>query len=767
MVGEVLDGRYEIQAVIARGRHGTVYSGRHRLMDRTVAVKVLKPELVPGGYRLASLQERLKALSALAHPNIARLEEFGITAGGESFLVMEYVAGAALSTVTAGGRSFTLARAAAVFSQVCAALSYAHRLGVAHGDLSPASIMLVAGDHGQETAKIVGFSEMSNPVPDCGADLRALTAIMRAALPERLPRSLSAALDNACRQGGAGADQGIDELKSALDALRAGEGGRNRRRSGPRWRASATAAVLLMVLPAATAALLFTDQGRLLLAYTELLVREQKASGNDPALAGPLGRVARLEENLHHYRQAAQAYERLLWSSGPEAGASSVELGFARKRIGDLYWAAGDRAACRRQYLLAMAVLLPIAERKLQQHEEDKARRLLETIASFQERGIGPADSGFARAAWKLADAYKSLRMYRRAEPQYRQAIRMMDSPGCRDYADRIWPLLDLAELCQSEGKAGQARDLLERGLGIVRAAGDPMPVALFEDRLVDAYIACHDYAQAGAAASCALQAWQQTADAGLSLDPRVAAISRARLCYALWLDGDRRRFDSQLDTMLAEVDRLKEAGTRAELLNYLADRLLGLGAPERVAVICRRLLKVAGSKDAVSQVYRANARRWLPLCAVEAGNRELAQKEMDDSCAAAGETATWPPVLCSDLAEVNLRLRRPKQAEELLDRAIRLLEADKDPGIRPTLAEALDRKARVLMATNRAAEAEPLVVRAGSLIAGGPPVRLYLELRLAADRAAVWRRLGRHEQAASAEKELARLRPPNPQIRI
>lgn len=140
-LGRVLLGKYKLAAVVGRGGMGTVY----RATDvtggrRQVAIKLVEEPIV--GRLLASrLRAERQIMSRFDHPNIARLLDWGTTADGFPFLVMEFVAG---DRIDAYCRKHDLAvrDRVALFRQLCSAVKYAHRNLVVHRDIKPGNVLV-------------------------------------------------------------------------------------------------------------------------------------------------------------------------------------------------------------------------------------------------------------------------------------------------------------------------------------------------------------------------------------------------------------------------------------------------------------------------------------------------------------------------------------------------------------------------------------------------------------------------------------------------
>lgn len=149
--------RYRIDRLLARGGMAAVYLAQHVKLNRPVALKVLSPP--PDAEDPESFEERFKleaeTLSALDHPNIVIVHDFGEMADGRFFIAMEYVDGPRLTDLVKDA-PLPPQHAVALIIQVCAALRYAHKRGVVHRDLKPSNILVKQKDGG-ENVKVVDF----------------------------------------------------------------------------------------------------------------------------------------------------------------------------------------------------------------------------------------------------------------------------------------------------------------------------------------------------------------------------------------------------------------------------------------------------------------------------------------------------------------------------------------------------------------------------------------------------------------------------------
>ncbi|MBI5291497.1 MAG: serine/threonine protein kinase [Chloroflexi bacterium] len=140
----LLSQRYKIISQIGAGGMAIVLKAQDLSLGRTVAVKVLRESYTGDTELLHRFLQEARAAANLTHPSIVTVHDFGEDAG-RYFMVMEYIEGPNLKTLIRDGGPFTLDRALDYATQICAAVGYAHRAGVAHCDLKPQNI-LVASD---------------------------------------------------------------------------------------------------------------------------------------------------------------------------------------------------------------------------------------------------------------------------------------------------------------------------------------------------------------------------------------------------------------------------------------------------------------------------------------------------------------------------------------------------------------------------------------------------------------------------------------------
>jgi serine/threonine protein kinase len=174
LLGQTLAGKYLVEKLIKRGGMGAVYQGKHVLMDKTVAIKVLRPALAVDDYVVARFSREAKAASRISHPHAVSVTDFGESENGVVFLVMEYLDGRTLKEIIRSEGAMPLARVVEIIRQVTGALDAAHGQGVVHRDLKSDNIM-VSQTNGGDWAKVLdfGIAKIQQPASVKDADLTA------------------------------------------------------------------------------------------------------------------------------------------------------------------------------------------------------------------------------------------------------------------------------------------------------------------------------------------------------------------------------------------------------------------------------------------------------------------------------------------------------------------------------------------------------------------------------------------------------------------
>lgn len=156
-----LGERYEIDGVLGRGGMGIVYKGKHVLMDRPVAIKMLHPEHTSDKHIVARFQTEAQTLSQLSHPNLVSVFDFGVTTSNEPYMIMDFHSGQSLENYLLAQGALSTAAGVAIFKQVLEGLSVVHKAGIVHRDMKPSN--LIISEDKTPNVKIVDFGIAKNP----------------------------------------------------------------------------------------------------------------------------------------------------------------------------------------------------------------------------------------------------------------------------------------------------------------------------------------------------------------------------------------------------------------------------------------------------------------------------------------------------------------------------------------------------------------------------------------------------------------------------
>jgi eukaryotic-like serine/threonine-protein kinase len=172
--GRTFGGRYELSALIATGGMGQVWQARDLLLNRDVAVKVLRSEYTGDATFLARFRAEAQLSAGLVHPHIATLFDYGevqpADGGGEhlAYLVMELVRGESLSRLLSREGRLPVGRTLDILRQSAAGLAAAHSAGVVHRDVKPGNVLLGADGRVAITDFGVAMSAASVPLTQTG-----------------------------------------------------------------------------------------------------------------------------------------------------------------------------------------------------------------------------------------------------------------------------------------------------------------------------------------------------------------------------------------------------------------------------------------------------------------------------------------------------------------------------------------------------------------------------------------------------------------------
>lgn len=154
--GSSLDERYDVEGVIGTGGMGTVYRARQRGMEREVAIKVLHAHYAHDPRAVKRFFREAQAASSLVHPNVVTVYDFGRSAQGQLYMVMELLEGWTLGDMIHYRAPLKPGLAISIAVQICDALEEAHRGRLVHRDLKPDNVLLTTVEEGL-WAKVLDF----------------------------------------------------------------------------------------------------------------------------------------------------------------------------------------------------------------------------------------------------------------------------------------------------------------------------------------------------------------------------------------------------------------------------------------------------------------------------------------------------------------------------------------------------------------------------------------------------------------------------------
>jgi serine/threonine protein kinase len=155
--GEVLDGKYRMGAILGEGAMGLVFEAEHLLLDKKVAIKVLRPELTGDEELRRRFEIEARAAAAVSHPNVVTVSDMGRTARGAVYFVMDRLVGETLADRLERMGRMPLPAAVAIGVEILDALEAAHAVGLVHRDLKLENVFLSGSSGGKERVKVLDF----------------------------------------------------------------------------------------------------------------------------------------------------------------------------------------------------------------------------------------------------------------------------------------------------------------------------------------------------------------------------------------------------------------------------------------------------------------------------------------------------------------------------------------------------------------------------------------------------------------------------------
>ena len=156
LVGQTVGG-YLVVEPLGAGGMGLVYRARHPLLNRSFAIKVLRPEIANDAVSSSNFVREAQTLSSLKHPSIIDIVGFGPMSDGRHYMVMEFLLGRTLERELAEDGHLDAERALKLSDEILDALSAAHSVEVIHRDLKPSNVFLEKVSGGREVIKLLDF----------------------------------------------------------------------------------------------------------------------------------------------------------------------------------------------------------------------------------------------------------------------------------------------------------------------------------------------------------------------------------------------------------------------------------------------------------------------------------------------------------------------------------------------------------------------------------------------------------------------------------
>ncbi|MGV3659280.1 MAG: protein kinase domain-containing protein [Prosthecobacter sp.] len=135
--------QYQVDGLLGRGGMGAVYRGRQKSLDRSVAIKILPPEAGDDDMQFVErFKNEARTMAKMNHPAIVHVYDFGETAEGQLYIVMEFIDGTDVAQMIISQAKLPADYALSITAHVCDALQYAHTHGVVHRDIKPANVLI-------------------------------------------------------------------------------------------------------------------------------------------------------------------------------------------------------------------------------------------------------------------------------------------------------------------------------------------------------------------------------------------------------------------------------------------------------------------------------------------------------------------------------------------------------------------------------------------------------------------------------------------------
>jgi serine/threonine-protein kinase len=156
-IGTTFDHRYKIEKLLGEGGMGYVYLARHKVIDKKVAVKVLRSEMARDREILERFLQEARAASSIGNPHIIDISDFGDLPDGSTYFVMEFLDGKSLIQLTEKSKRLEADLITKIAIQMANGLAAAHERSIIHRDLKPENVFIIQRGADKEFVKILDF----------------------------------------------------------------------------------------------------------------------------------------------------------------------------------------------------------------------------------------------------------------------------------------------------------------------------------------------------------------------------------------------------------------------------------------------------------------------------------------------------------------------------------------------------------------------------------------------------------------------------------